>query len=107
MVMRRHRWRWGALSSLLLVAALAGCHAFLERLSPWKVLAQGALGDPVQAVGGAAFVFAPPHDDPPLTRANLAKASPQELVAYYSPVFIQQKAIPGEQRYPYPPEYDQ
>jgi hypothetical protein len=103
--MRSRRWRWAVLS-LALGGALAGCQALSDRLTRWKMLGQEALDDPVQAVGGSAFVFTPP-EGPPRPRGSLATATPPELVAYYAPVFIQQKATPGEQRYPYPPEYDQ
>jgi hypothetical protein len=91
----------------LLWPLMMGCQTISDRLSRWQMLGQEALEDPVQAVGGSAFVFVPSQDDRPRTRSSLSKATPQELLAYYSPVFVQQKARPQEQRYPYPAEYDQ
>jgi hypothetical protein len=66
-----------------------------------------ALEDPVRAVGGDAFVFAPPDANSPPDAHRLSKAAPADLVAYYSPIFVQQKVNTQAQRYPYPPEYDQ
>src|SRR5262249_34931493 len=52
-------------------------------------------------------VFAPCKDDRPLGKKQLLAASPQELVAYYSPIFVQQRVDTAAQRYPYPAEYDE
>ncbi len=78
-----------------------------NRLSKWKMLGDEAMEDPLQAVGGDGIVFAPKVPDKPLTRAQLGKATPQELVAYYSPVFVQQRVNTAALKYPYPAEYDQ
>jgi hypothetical protein len=85
---------------------MVGCQAISDRLSRWQMLGQEAMEDPVKAVGGSAFVFTPAQDDKPRSRGSLTTATPQELIAYYSPIFIQQKARPQEMRYPYPEEYD-
>ena len=71
------------------------------------MLDQQALEDPIQAVGGDAVVFAPQGDDAPRDASQLVQASPQELVTYYSPIFIQQRVNTAAQPHPYPPEYDQ
>jgi hypothetical protein len=103
-----------------LLAALAGvialgCQAISQkitkvmsdRLAHWKMLGQEALDDPLQAVGGDGVVFTPGQDDKALGVGRLASASPQELVAYYAPVFVQQRVNTAAQKYPYPAEYDQ
>jgi hypothetical protein len=109
MTPRRHRrWYW-----LILLAPAAawplveGCQALSDRLTRWNMLGQEALADPVQAVGGDAVVFDPGADSRPLDRATLAGAAPAELVAYYAPVFVQQRVDTAAQKHPYPPEYDQ
>jgi len=84
-----------------------GCEALSNRLTKWKMLGQEALENPLQAVGGDGVVFAPKQDDRPHSRVQLASAGPQELVAYYAPIFVQQRINAAQQRYPYPPEYDQ
>jgi hypothetical protein len=100
--------RWAALLLPALVwSVLQGCQVLSDRLSRWKMLEQEALEDPVKAVGGDAIIFALPDDDKPLGRDQLAKASPQDLVAYYSPVFVQQRVNTAAQPHPYPAEYDQ
>jgi hypothetical protein len=71
------------------------------------MLGAEAMEDPIHAVGGGGVVFAPAGDDAPRDRRHLAAASPQELVAYYAPVFVQQRVNSAAQRHPYPPEYDE
>jgi len=108
--MYTRRWRGVGLFCLILLLGLGlavmGCKAISNRLTHWKMLDQRALEDPIQAVGGDAFVFAPRLLDKPLTRQQLASASPQELVAYYAPVLVQQRIPSQALKYPYPPEYD-
>jgi hypothetical protein len=104
------RWRWcGVLLTLAVCVWLpmGGCQAISNRLTKWKMLAPEATEDPIRAVGGDGVVFSPPGEDKPLSRGRLAKASPAELVAYYSPVFVQQRIDTRAQRHPYPPEYDE
>jgi hypothetical protein len=84
-----------------------GCEAISNRLTKWKMLDQASLADPIQAVGGDAIVFSPAGEDKPLTRERLVKLAPTELVAYYAPVFIQQRVNTAAQKRPYPQEYDQ
>jgi hypothetical protein len=105
---RRHVPAW----ALLLLAGLAvcGCKSLMNglshKLTDWKMLGQEAMEDPIQAVGGDGVVFLPAKDDAPLSRKQLAVASPETLVCYYSPIFVQQRVDSHAQRYPYPPEYD-
>jgi hypothetical protein len=104
----RKHWYWAAL--LLPVAGWlvsSGCQALSNRLTRWTMLGQEALESPIQAVGGDGIVFAPKEDDQAWDRPRLAKASPQELVAYYAPVFIQQRIDSKALRHPYPPEFDE
>jgi len=97
---------------LLMLAAAAlwplalGCKLLSDRLTRWNMLDQQALEDPIKAVGGDAIVFAPKDADPS-GKAPPAGASAQELVSFYSPVFIQQRVNTAAQPHPYPPEYDQ
>jgi hypothetical protein len=90
----------------LLASLAVGCKMISDRLSHWQMLDQQALDDPIKAVGGDAVVFAPQGDDKPLGTDKLLKASPQDLVAYYSPVFFQQRVNTTAGPHPYPPEYD-
>jgi hypothetical protein len=92
---------------LALLAAALGCQAISHELTDWKMLGQEALDDPIKAVGGDGIVFAPPGEERPKSPDQLAKAAPAELVAYFAPVFIQQRVDTRNQSYPYPPEYDQ
>jgi hypothetical protein len=102
--------RWGG---VILVLALecflvfCGCQALSNRLTKWNMLGAEALDDPIKAVGGDGVVFAPPKSATAWGRERLMKALPQELVAYYSPIFVQQRVDTKAQRHPYPPEYDQ
>ncbi len=98
----KHGWM-----ALLAVSLLTGCEAISNRLTKWKMLDQSAMENPIQAVGGDAIVFSPKEEERPRTREQLARATPQELVNYYAPVFIQQRLNTQQQRFPYPPEYDQ
>jgi hypothetical protein len=105
----RPRRAGGAIRLLLLAAGVAmapfGCELLSNRLTKWRMLDQAALEDPIRAVGGDAVVFSP-GEDRPLTRDQLAKATPAELVADYAPVLIQQRVNTAAQKRPYPPEYD-
>ncbi|MBO0698683.1 MAG: hypothetical protein J2P46_09835, partial [Zavarzinella sp.] len=101
---RRRRGIWLVLA---MGAAAVGCQALSHQLTDWQMLGQEALNDPIKAVGGDGIVFLPPGNESPRARDQLANASPAELVAYYSPVFIQQRVDTKNQPYPYPPEYDQ
>jgi hypothetical protein len=98
-----------ALLALPVVACLGfdGCQAISNRLTKWEMLRGEALADPIQAVGGDGIVFAPRGGDQSASRQQLAAASPQDLVAYYAPIFIQQRVNTAAQPHPYPPEYDQ
>jgi hypothetical protein len=104
---RRRCWWLVLVLPVIVGVSLAGCQLLSDRMSKWKMLDQQALEDPVKAVGGNATVFVPNGDDHSRSRHHLAAASPQELVAYYSPVFIQQRVDSAAQRHPYPPEYDE
>jgi hypothetical protein len=105
---RARLWLWAFLVlPLLLVPVLEGCQAISDHLSRWNMLGQEALEDPVRAVGGDAFVFAPNDANVPPQTSRLEQATSSELVTYYAPIFVQQKVNTTSQRYPYPPEYDQ
>jgi len=90
--------------------AACGCQTIKEKLSDnlthWNMLGQEALEDPIKAVGGDGIVFAPSQDSRPLSRQQLAAASPETLVTYYAPIFVQQRVNTQAQKYPYPAEYD-
>src|SRR6516225_5039624 len=86
--------------SWLLVAGLivCGCQSVLKRLSDrlshWPMLGQDAAADPIQAVGGDGVIFLPVFEDKPLSRKQLAAASREVLLAYYAPIYVQQRACP-------------
>jgi hypothetical protein len=104
----RPRWYWIALVVPGLAwAVFGGCQALSNRLTKWNMLGNEALDDPLTAVGGDGIVFSPRGEDAGWDRPRLAKASPQELVVYYSPIFVQQRINTAAQRHPYPPEYDE
>jgi hypothetical protein len=105
------RWPVAAWVLPLLVGiVVCGCQTLMKglsrKLTDWHMLGQEAMDDPIQAVGGDGVVFVPGKDDAPLCRKQLAAASPETLVCYYAPVFVQQRIDSHAQRYPYPPEYD-
>jgi hypothetical protein len=87
---------------------LGGCQALMQHLSDhltrWDMLGPDALEDPIQAVGGSGIVFIPNDDSQPLSRQQLAAATPETLIRYYSPVFVQQRLASTAQHYP--PEFD-
>jgi hypothetical protein len=103
-----YRLAWAVLA-LPVVACLGfeGCQAISNRLTKWKMLPGEALEDPIQAVGGDAIVFGPRGGDAAAGRPQLQSAGPQDLVAYYAPIFIQQRVNTSAQAHPDPPEYDQ
>jgi hypothetical protein len=90
--------------------ALGGCQSIRKKLDSslahWNMLGQDAMEDPIQAVGGDGMVFTPSQESRPLTRKQLASASPETLVNYYAPIFVQQRVDTQAQKYPYPPEFD-
>jgi hypothetical protein len=94
------------LPPVVCLAVFCGCKAFVDRMAHWHMLGQEALENPIQAVGGDGVVFQPGGEDHPLSLQQLAKASPQELVAYYAPIVVQQRINSAAQKHPYPPEYD-
>ncbi len=101
-----HPTRAAVVAVALALVAGGGCKLISNQLTKWKMLDQNALEDPIKAVGGDAIVFAPSGEDHPLYRDKLAKAAPTELIAYYAPVFIQQRVNTAAGKHPYPPEYD-
>jgi hypothetical protein len=112
--MRRPGASWSVRAPFFffLVSGLAVCSCqaikqrFSDHLTHWNMLGQEALEDPIKAVGGDGLVFTPDQNSPPLSRQQLAAASPEALVSYYAPIFVQQRVDTQAQKYPYPPEYD-
>jgi hypothetical protein len=112
--MRRNRarqwvgWAWG--TALLVGVVVAGCQAFKkslsQRLTNWQMLGQEQMEDPLAAVGGDGILFIPGPETPALDRKALAKASPEALITYYTPLFVQQRINSQALKFPYPPEYD-
>jgi hypothetical protein len=103
-------WPRAVWAACVLGLVVCGCQTFLRglsnRLTRWNMLGPEALEDPIQAVGGDGMLFVPKDEVKPLSRKQLAAATPETLAAYYAPVFVQQRRAPN-QPYPYPPEYDQ
>jgi hypothetical protein len=77
-----------------------------DNLTHWDMLGQEAVNDPIRAVGGNGLLFLPNDTKATLTGSELARAQPETLITYYSPIFVQQRLDPAKQKYPYPPEYD-
>src|SRR3984957_567019 len=100
------RLRLSILVLTVILVICVGCEIVSNHLTRWKMLDQSSLENPIQAVGGNGIVFSPAGEGNPLTRDRLAKSTPPELVTYYAPVLIQQRADPASQKHPYPPEYD-
>jgi hypothetical protein len=101
------RWAWLLLLPVGLGGVVGGCQMLSNRLSKWKMLNDNAIENPLQAVGGDAIVFALAGREADWDRGQLAQATPQELVVYYAPVFLQQRVNTQALKHPYPPEYDQ
>jgi hypothetical protein len=106
-VLPSRRWWLVAAAPVVVVLSLEGCQALSDRLSKWKMLDGGALEDPIKAVGGDGVVFAPQGQDHARDRAQLTAMTPNELIAYYSPVFVQQRVNTAALSHPYPQEYDE
>jgi hypothetical protein len=101
------RMRIALLLGALGCLATTGCQHFLGRLGKWNMLGAEAAENPIQAVGGDGIVFQWMGDEHPCDRQHLSAATPQDLVAYYAPVFVQQRIDTKAQKHPYPPEYDE
>lgn len=93
--------------ALILGQLSLGCETISKHLTNWHMLGTEALDDPIKAIGGDGIVFVSASNERSLTREQLAKAQPAELVEYYAPVFIQQRVDSTKQSYPYPKEFDQ
>src|SRR5271166_5995911 len=95
---------------LLTGLGVCGCETIKQGLSDhlthWNMLEQDALEDPIKAVGGDGIVFQAKEDERPLGRQELGSATPETLVAYYAPIFVQQRVKTDKLKYPYPAEYD-
>jgi hypothetical protein len=104
----RQRPHW--LLVTVLVVLLGGCQAFMRTLSnhltSWQMLDDKALEDPIKAVGGDGILFVPAPDSAALGRRQLRTANAETLVAYYAPIFVQQRVDTRAGPHPYPPEYD-
>jgi hypothetical protein len=102
------RTRWPGLMLLAVIGGLiiCGCQALSNRLTKWHMLGTEAVEDPLKAVGGDGIVFAPREEALAWPRPRLARASAEELVSYYAPIFIQQRVDAKALRHPYPPELD-
>jgi len=104
------RIRTVGFSLLVFGLALYGCQAIKQHLSDhltrWNMLGAEALDDPIKAVGGGGIVFTPNQDTRPMRRKQLVAADSETLVAYYAPIFVQQRVNTAAEQFPYPPEYD-
>ena len=88
-----------------MVLISVGCQTIAHKFTDWKMLDEAAMDDPIKAVGGDAIVFTP-TDEKPSRKESLVDASPENLVAYYAPILIQQRVDTTAVKHPYPPEYD-
>ncbi len=96
-------WKAGIL--VVLLGGL-GCQLFSDHISRWRMLDKSALDDPIHAIGGDGIIYSP-KEDRAMTRQQLEDAKPDELIAYYAPIFIQQRVDSNGQPFPYPREYDE
>src|SRR5437764_13534772 len=104
--MRPHGFRrWWVVLVLPALAwpVLEGCQAMSDRLTRWTMLGQAALEDPIQSVGGEGIIFAPVRKDRGRDKEWLASAPAGQLVAYYAPIFVQQRTNSAASAHPYPP----
>jgi hypothetical protein len=85
---------------------MCGCQLLSDRLTRWRMLDSAAVENPLEAVGGDGIVFTPREQGPAWERDRLGRASADELVSYYAPVFLQQRVDSRALRHPYPPEDD-
>ncbi len=104
--MRWQRILHGCLLASIAIGLAAGCQVVSNHTTKWKMLEPNAVESPIQAVGGDGMVFTPKQEDVPRTREQLASATQQELLDHYAPIFLQQRVNTRQQRYPYPPEFD-
>jgi hypothetical protein len=101
--------RWAGrllLASLGCGLVLCGCQLLSDRPTRWRMLDADAVQNPLAGVGGDGILFSPREQGPGWDRDRLIRASAEELVRYYAPVFVQQRVDTRAQRHPYPPEYD-
>jgi hypothetical protein len=110
MIRNRGTWRrlgWGL---ALTAGIVGGCQAIKQglthQLTKWQMLRDDQMEDPLKAVGGDALVFVSGPETAGPDRKDLAKATPDKLVTFYAPVFVQQRVNSQAQKYPYRPEYD-
>jgi hypothetical protein len=96
---------WLAVPATLAVA-IGGCQLISDRLTRYRMLDQKAMDDPIQAVGGDGVLFVPDGKTTRFSRQQLARTSLDQLVNYYSPIFVQQRVNTKALKYPYPPEFD-
>ena len=108
--LHRHRLTGVAIAVGLLVGLFGGCQSLLKKISNqlthWQMLEDRALDDPLAAVGGTGTLFVPAGVREAWPTDRLAQATPEELLAYYAPIFVQQRQA-NKQHPAYPTEYDE
>ncbi len=86
------------ISIFILALCVSGC--------AWKMLDRSALYHPIGAIGGNGRMFTLAHKRPRLDRGQLDHATPEQLLAFYSPVYVQQYAETSPHGYAYPHDSD-
>ncbi len=85
-------------TSILSILLFSGC--------AWQMLDVYALDAPITAIEGNGHVYTNSQQRPALNGNSLASATPSELLAFYSPVLIQQFKDVNEHGYSYPRDSD-
>jgi hypothetical protein len=82
------------------VLLLGGCNV------TWPMLPVTAVHAPLEAIEGRGTVYMPPSANENWSAAQVASASPDQLLSYYSPILVQQQGTKTGEKYLWSPEDD-
>ncbi len=87
--------------ALFLLLSATGCNV------TWPMLDATAVYRPIESVGGAGVIYAPPAAHERWSAAQVASATPEQLARYYAPILVQGHLSPQhDEPYRWPPEVD-
>lgn len=92
--------------SFLIVAMLAGVTCLFTGCATWPMLPLDSVADPMGAMGGAGVIYTPASTIGNLSPEQLAVATPAQLTEHYAPIIVQQRQIPGEDKFQWSPDDD-